>query len=51
MPVVKVKKTRLCRNCSHFRQGKRVSSCRMVGRIRVPDYPFCSWYREKKKKQ
>jgi len=49
--IFKIKEKRLCRNCSNFREGKKKLTCKVLGEIKFPDHPHCSWYKEKKAKR
>ena len=46
--IFKIRHERLCRKCSNFREGKMGLYCRVLGKIKLPDHPYCSWYKEKK---
>jgi len=35
---------RLCSTCGNYK-GKL--NCRILGKIKVPDYPYCSWWKER----
>jgi len=38
---------RLCINCKDYKGKLR---CRTLGKIKNPDHPYCSWYKDKKVK-
>jgi hypothetical protein len=45
--IFKIKQKRLCRKCSNFRESKKELICKILGDIKLPDHPYCSWYKEK----
>jgi len=45
--IFKIKNKRLCGNCSNYRKGKKGITCKILGKIKYPDHPYCSWYKEK----
>ena len=48
--IFKIKDKRLCRNCANFKESKKKLTCKILGKIKFPDHPYCSWYKGKEEK-